>query len=446
MNQLKQFLTKNQPDLACTYKTKAWFLLTGAGVVTAINKKFTELLGYTRNDIVGKSIGFLKSSFIYEDDQTKKKVIDFQISYLMRYTNTSIVIRMQHKKGFGLPVKIQCVSSCKSDNASREIAVVLEQPVDTLPDSVETETVSLNEIRWIYEEISQNILQYSGDSIILSDLNGRVINVNPAALRMLGYDEEDNLNGKYLYELGPTKGVLTATTGETISITKKYIEKQVKFAHELYEKGITHCDMYLYHKDGRAVPVEATLSLLHGKNNEILGTLSILRDATNRLIAENKMFGLQNELEIKVKDRTHDLEEANSALKVFLQTRNDEQKELEEKLTINVERFIQPYLSKLRTSCDHDKRLKRILDILETNWKEITSPFGYHITAKYSSLTPTELQVADLIRQGKSTKLISKTLDLAITTIATHRRNIRKKLGVVNKKTNLQTLLKTLQK
>ena len=87
MNRIKQFLTKNRPDIACSFNTKAWFLLTSEGVITDTNKKFSELLGYKRSEIIGRPIEILKSTFIYEDDQTKKKVLDFQISYLMRYTN-----------------------------------------------------------------------------------------------------------------------------------------------------------------------------------------------------------------------------------------------------------------------------------------------------------------------------------------------------------------------
>ncbi|MBW2739323.1 MAG: helix-turn-helix transcriptional regulator [Deltaproteobacteria bacterium] len=56
-------------------------------------------------------------------------------------------------------------------------------------------------------------------------------------------------------------------------------------------------------------------------------------------------------------------------------------------------------------------------------------------------LTPAEIQVIDFIKHGKTTKEIAQFLNLAISTIDFHRSNIRKKLGIKNKKINLRTQL-----
>jgi len=74
---------------------------------------------------------------------------------------------------------------------------------------------------------------------------------------------------------------------------------------------------------------------------------------------------------------------------------------------------------------------------------EIISPFSRLLSAKYSSLTPREAQVADLIRHGKNTKEIAELLDSSIWTIQFHRRNLRSKLGLINRKDNLKYHLLT---
>jgi DNA-binding CsgD family transcriptional regulator len=54
------------------------------------------------------------------------------------------------------------------------------------------------------------------------------------------------------------------------------------------------------------------------------------------------------------------------------------------------------------------------------------------------------MKVAALIRQGKSTKEIAEVLGIAGGSIDVHRRNIRKKLGLTNRKANLLSHLESL--
>jgi len=64
---------------------------------------------------------------------------------------------------------------------------------------------------------------------------------------------------------------------------------------------------------------------------------------------------------------------------------------------------------------------------------------------EYINLSPKEIQVANLIRQGRSTKEISKILKLTKGTVEVHRNNIRERLDLKNKKVNLKTYLRSLR-
>jgi DNA-binding CsgD family transcriptional regulator len=92
-----------------------------------------------------------------------------------------------------------------------------------------------------------------------------------------------------------------------------------------------------------------------------------------------------------------------------------------------------------------DERQKTYVAILETNLEEIISPFLNRVSVRLLNLTPTETQVANFVKQGKTTKEIADIMGLSPRTIESHRENIRNKIGIKNKKSNLRTHLLSYQ-
>jgi DNA-binding NarL/FixJ family response regulator len=74
----------------------------------------------------------------------------------------------------------------------------------------------------------------------------------------------------------------------------------------------------------------------------------------------------------------------------------------------------------------------------------ITSPFFHSLSSNYINLTPKEIQVANLIKDGKTTKEIADIIGVCQGAISLHRDHIRKKMGLNNKKINLNTYLTSL--
>jgi PAS domain S-box-containing protein len=159
-----------------------------------------------------------------------------------------------------------------------------------------------------------------------------------------------------------------------------------------------------------------------------------------QITEQKRVLEAQRQSEIELKAKTSNLEEVNAALRVLLEQREKDKSEIEEKLLFNVKELVLPYLEKMKNS-GLDMSQNGYLDILESNLNDIVSPFARTLSLKYMSLTPTEIQVANLIKQGKSTKDIANSFHISSKTIEDHRKNIRKKLGITNRKTNLRTHL-----
>ena len=141
-----------------------------------------------------------------------------------------------------------------------------------------------------------------------------------------------------------------------------------------------------------------------------------------------------------LKQRSAELEETVAALRVLMEQYKKHAVEAEQTVLFNINKLIQPTLDRLyRTNLNFDQ--KTLVGILELNIKEITSSLSPSRDGIYLRLTPTELQITNLIKQDKRTKDIAEILNLALSTISTHRKNIRKKLGITHEKVNLRTFL-----
>jgi len=136
------------------------------------------------------------------------------------------------------------------------------------------------------------------------------------------------------------------------------------------------------------------------------------------------------------------LDETNTALNVLMQQRIEARTELEETVLLNAKELIVPFLERLNKS-GLDGKQKAYVNIIESNLNEIVVPLVREFSKTNLKLTPMEIQVTNLVKQGKTTKEIAEFLNLATSTIDTHRNKIRKKLGIKNKKINLKIYLRT---
>lgn len=142
--------------------------------------------------------------------------------------------------------------------------------------------------------------------------------------------------------------------------------------------------------------------------------------------------------------RIHALEEMNEALKILLERGDDEKKLLEDRIKSNVKELVIPYIEKLKVTGLNIEQ-QTYLEIIETTIKNVFSSFLQKITSKQYHFTPKEIQVATLIREGKTTKQIADIMKVTRSAIGLHRHHIRNKLGLGKAKVNLRSYLLSLQ-
>jgi len=149
-------------------------------------------------------------------------------------------------------------------------------------------------------------------------------------------------------------------------------------------------------------------------------------------------------IEQEVESLSKQLEEANSAFQYLLKQKEADKEKLEKDILFNINKLIEPYLHKLKNT-NLNKTQLEYFNVIESNLKNIVSPFIRRLSSQYFNLTPMEVQIANLIRHGRTTKDIADIMNLSIKTVATHRNNIRCKLGIKNKKVSLQVFLNSFE-
>ena len=165
------------------------------------------------------------------------------------------------------------------------------------------------------------------------------------------------------------------------------------------------------------------------KEGNIIGLFGISRDITERKKAEEKL-----------EEQKLSLEQKNLALKEMVEHIERTKNKTKEDIAVNVDEVLLPILKKLKIKGASAK----YVNLLQHHLGELTSSFGHKITQKSTKLTPREIEICNMMKGGLSSKDLSKLLNVSHQTIEKHRKNIRKKLGISNKKANLVSYLRQI--
>ena len=388
----------------------------------------SQLLGKTDEELFGDEAGFhireidscvLKGEIIDEEDTKPVSGVP----------KTFHVIKVPLRDDSGKIIGLCGIARDVTKQKQTEMA--LKKAHDELEELVKERTAELltaNEKLKQSEENYRTFIDSTLDLVFLKDEHFRHILVNNAYTKYLGKKEYEII-GKTDFELLP-KHMAEACRQSDLNALKS----KRPFVNEERNKD----KVYETRK----------FSVKMGK--EKFGIGGYVREITESVKAKKALKKAHDQLEQRVKERTKELEiksksleETNIALKVLLKKRDEDKEELQDNVMSNVKELIAPFFKKIKKTKLNDQQ-RLLLGIIESNLNEIISPFTRKMSLKYLNLTPTEIRIANLIKYGSSSKEIAELMNVSPRTIETHRKNIRRKIGLEGKRANLRSYLLSL--
>jgi len=388
------------------------------GYLVDVNDEFADLLGYKKNELIGKHIvdicPFNIPKYLEGDSASIKKKLEIFGSVQNHET--------QYSRKDGTVIFAEVNISSLKDDENKLIGYVTA--VRLIMDRKSSE-LKLRES----EGFLRNIINTDPNLIFVKHRSGKYIELSEGLAELFGTTVD--------VVIGKTDLSLAEIRKLSIIEAKKIRQDDLDVINTGKRKFIA--EESITQKDGTIKWYQTTKVPLV-RNNKADYVLGVAVDIT----LQKQTIDLLKEKKNELKTKNMNLEELHAALKIVLQQKENDKEELEKKVLSSIKNLVEPYMNKLKDSSQNNSQ-KIFIEIIESNLKEIVSNFSLKLSSEYINLTAYEIQVADLIRKDFANKEIAEQLNMALETVSSHRKHIRKKLGITNKKTNLSSHLKFFQ-
>lgn len=250
------------------------------------------------------------------------------------------------------------------------------------------------------------------DAAFLMDESGVILTANSAAINQCTRPGQD-LGGQEVQILFGRR------YGPKVKRAMKSLQPR-----QLWSDKVTALD-----GEGESFPVEATLRKIR------LSEHSLFQLTLHDLSA-------QLELREDLRDQKAEVEKMNIALRQVIKSVEKDRRELRQQLTSQVKKQMLPALERI-AQADAQEIREGYKSIIEERLVELAAPGGAgEVDADLLRLSPRELEVCQLIQMGRTGAEIAELLSMSFETVQTHRKNIRRKLGLRGRKVSLFTYLR----
>ncbi|PKN70995.1 MAG: hypothetical protein CVU54_03170 [Deltaproteobacteria bacterium HGW-Deltaproteobacteria-12] len=260
------------------------------------------------------------------------------------------------------------------------------------------------------DKLLRAIFMSVGEGILLVDEDLEIVQVNQQACEIFGMQFQNIVGSNIRSLLEEADAALL-----------------IRHMEDLIDGQRRHVEVTFLYVDGKTFP--ATVTLARSDLDSRLYWSLIVRDDTQ-----------QKAMEMQLRQEKQQVEEMNLTLKTVMKSIEEDRKDRESRLASKIKTSLLPGLKKIEAASEAGTR-RSYLAILEEQLIRLTTGSEKELDAGLLKLTKTEIEVCRLVQAGCSSKDICTTMKLSYDTVQTHRKNIRKKLGLSGEKLNLHAFL-----
>ncbi|MBF0362561.1 MAG: PAS domain S-box protein [Oligoflexia bacterium] len=300
----------------------------------------------------------------------------------------------------------------------------------THTDITEQKNIEL-ELRTLAQKY-QNIYESMSDGFFTMDLNGKILECNKCFAEMLGREISE---------------VVETMHAEVTDCKWHDLEESIIIPQIITSGNSVMYEKEYIRKNGKILPVEIRVHLLRDLEGNPQKIWGIVHDITSKKEAEWELHRSNQELaeaHLKLQEIIDEKnkyivksEEYNQTLKMSLAEAKENKIDSDRTIFKKISNEIIPLLNKLKKCSDVDKLIVNIIE--EKLYGLIDSDKDIPLTE--GRMTVSEHKIISMIKSGFILKEIAKELNLSEHTVYNHVGNIRKKLGIRNKKINLKAFL-----
>lgn len=228
------------------YNGRAVFELNPKGEFIQLNERVQEITGYTRKELL-----YTNFSPLIDPDDLEKTYDKFVRGFEGIYEEFQI--RIRHKEGHTVHIRITNIPISVDDHVESLIGFAAD---------VTTE-VNLKEEAELNRQRYKSLFDFHPDGIIAYDLQGRLVDGNPAAQEITGYAYKNISDRSFLSFVVP-----------------EHVEEAARAFDECVQlKKSVRCSIGVYHEQGHVV----YLSLVNIPiivNEELIGIYGVFKDVS----------------------------------------------------------------------------------------------------------------------------------------------------------------------
>ncbi len=379
----------------------ATMILDNDMTVSLVNSEFVKMTGYRKEDWEGKKKW---TEMVAEEDIPKMKKF-----HKLRRINPTAVPRNYEFKLVDSRKNLKDILITVNLIPGTDKSICSDIDLTELKDAERKLKESENLYRAIFET--------TGTTTVIIENDMTMSLINSEFEKLTGYRKEDWEGKKKWTELVADKDDL----------------KRMKNYHRLRRKNPDsvprNYEYRMFDSQGRIRNIFLTVDMIPGTSKSVASFTDIteIRDA-----------------EEDVKRKSQKLEDLNTTLTVLLNKRAEDLAEIEHKILSNLKELVIPYIGMMKNS-KMDAKCMSYISLIESNLKNIVAPFTNKLSSQYGNLTPKEIQIANFIKEGKTSKEIAQILNLSKSAIDVHRYRLRRKVGLNKRKTNLRNHLTAIK-